>query len=344
MIEAMQHAGAARWRRGPAIDRRAFLGGLAGGVLTAPLAAGAQRPERIVRIGWLSSGSPTTFATRLEAFRNGLRDLGYPNDGVFIEQRWAEGKDELLPGLAAELVRLRVSVLVSVGTPATLAAKQATETIPIVMVAVGDPVGTGLVAGLARPGGNITGLSNLAADLSGKLLDLLREAVPGVTRVAVLQNPANPVHGVYGSQIQIVAERLGMKIQSGEARRPEDLESAFAAMTRQHAGALIVLPDPLNLIARSRIVELAAKHRLPAMYATRDYAEAGGLMSYGPHTPELYRRAATYVDKLLKGAKPAALPVEQPTKFELVINHRTAKALGLTIPQTLLLRADQVIQ
>ena len=292
----------------------------------------------------MSTGSPTSFATRLAAFRGGLRDLGYAEDSVFIEQRWAEGREELLSGLAAELVRVRVAILVAVGTPASMAAKRATETIPIVMVAVGDPVGTGLVASLARPGGNITGLSNLAAELTGKLLDLLREIVPGLARVAVLRNPGNPVHAVYQHEAQIAAERVGVRLQSVEARKLEDFDVVFAAMVRQQAGGLIVLPDPLNLSARARIAELATRTRLPAIYATRDYADAGGLASYGPYTHDLYRRAAVYVDRILKGAKPGDLPVEQPTKFELVINLKTAKALGLTIPPSLLARADQVIE
>jgi putative ABC transport system substrate-binding protein len=327
----------------PVIGRRAAVGALAWALAAAAAPAWAQ-PARVVRIGWLSAGSPTTFATRLAAFRGGLRDLGHPDDAVFIEQRWTEGRDELLPELAGELVRLRVNLLLTVGTPATLAAKQATDAIPIVMVAVGDPVASGIVAGLARPGGNVTGISNLAAELSGKLLDLLREAVPGLTRVAVLQNPANPVHASYWRETLAAAERLGLKVQPVEARRPEDFEPVFAAAARQQVGGIIVLPDPLPLINRARVIELAARHRLPAIYAMRDYADAGGLMSYGPNSPDLYRRAATYVDKVLKGARPAELPVEQPTKFDFVINVKTARALGLALPQSLLIRADQLIQ
>jgi putative tryptophan/tyrosine transport system substrate-binding protein len=325
------------------VDRRAFIAGAAA-LFAAPLAAGAQQPGKAWRIGFLSTGSPTSFATRLAAFRGGLRDLGYAEDSVFIEQRWAEGREGLLSGLAAELVHVGVAILVAVGTPASMAAKRATDTIPIVMVAVGDPVGTGLVASLARPGGNITGLSNLAAELTGKLLDLLREIVPGFARVAILSNPGNPVHAVYRQEAQVAAERVGVRLQSVEARKPEDFDLAFAAMVRQQAGGLIVLPDPLNLSARARIAELAARTRLPAIYPTRDYADAGGLVSYGPYTPDLYRRAAVYVDRILKGAKPGDLPIEQPTKFELVTNLKTAKALGLTIPPSILLRADQVIE
>jgi putative ABC transport system substrate-binding protein len=324
------------------IERRAFIAGL-GSSVAAAHATWAQ-PARTVRIGWISGGSPPTFATRVAAFRRGLRDLGYADDRLGIDERWGEGREELLPKLAVELVRLRPSVLVAVGTPATLAAKHATDSIPIVMVAVGDPVGSGIVASLARPGGNITGLSNLAADLSGKLLGLLQEAVPGLSRVAVLQNPGNPVHAVYWSETQVAAERLALRVHAVEARRPEDFDAAFATVARLQAGALLVLPDPLPLIHRARIVELALRSRLPTMFAMRDYADAGGLMSYGPNTPDLYRRAATYVDKILKGARPAELPVEQPTTFDLVINLRTGKALGLAIPPSLLIRADQVIQ
>ncbi|HEV8436883.1 MAG TPA: ABC transporter substrate-binding protein [Methylomirabilota bacterium] len=307
-------------------------------------AAEAQPGSRVTRIGWLSSGSPTTFAGRLAAFRDGLRELGHAEEAVFIEQRWADGREELLPALAAELVRLKVAVLVAVGTPATRAVQAATDTIPVVMIAVGDPVGTGLVKSLARPGGNVTGVSNLAADLSGKLLDLLREVAPGVPRVAVLLNPANPVHPVYRRETEVAAERVGIKVEPVEVRRAEELDESFAGMVRRQAGALIVLPDPLSLIHRSRIVDLANKHRLPAIYPVRDYAESGGLMSYGPYAPELYRRAASYVDKVLKGTRPGELPVEQPTRFELVLNARTARLLGLAFAPSLLLRADRVIE
>jgi putative tryptophan/tyrosine transport system substrate-binding protein len=313
-------------------------------LLAAPLAATAQRAGKVYRVGWLSFGSPAAFSTRLNAFRQGLRDLGYTGQSIVIEQRWAEGREALLPDLAAELVGLKVDVLVSVGTPATRAARRATDTIPIVMVAVGDPVGTGLVASLARPGRNITGISNLAADLSGKILDLLREAVPKVSRVAVLLNPANPVHTVYRREMRVAAEALGLKLQAVEVRVVEDFEGAFATMARGRADALIVPPDPLNLIHRGTIVNLAAKNRLPAIYEMRDYPDAGGLMSYGPNPLDLHRHAATYVHKILKGAKPADLPVQQPTRFELVVNMRTAKALGLTIPPSVLVRADQMIE
>ena len=325
------------------IGRRAFIGSLSGALLADPLGAYAQR-GKVVRIGWLSLGSPITFATRLTAFRQALSELGYPAESTFIEQRWAEGRDELLAGLAAELVSLRVAIFVSVGTPATHAARQATETIPIVMIAVGDPVGTGLVASLGRPGGNVTGVSNLAVDLSGKLLDLLREIAPTAGAIAVLLDPTNPVHPVYWREIQRGAEKAGVRLQPVEARKPEELDHAFTVIARLNPGGLVVLPDPLYLIHRARIADLAARHRLPAIYPARDYTEAGGLISYGPYTPELYRRAAAYVDKILKGAKPADLPVEQPAKFELVVNLKTARAIGVAIPQTVLLRATEIVQ
>jgi len=325
------------------IERRAFIAALGLGLTAAPRLAEAQQGKRSVRIGWLSGGTSATFASRFAAFRAGLRDQGLTDERVAIEERWADGREDNLPGLAAELVRMRLPLIVAVGTPATLAVKHATDSISVVMVAVGDPVGSGIVQSLARPGGNITGLSNLAAELSGKLLGLLREAVPGLSRAAVLQVPSNPVHGVYWSETQVAAERLGVRLQSVEVRRPEDYDTAFAALTRHQAGALVILPDPLNLIHRAKIVDLATRHRLPTMFATRDYAEAGGLMSYGPNVADLYRRAAMYVDRILKGARPADLPVEQPTKFDLVINTKTAAALGLSIPQSLLIRADEVI-
>jgi putative ABC transport system substrate-binding protein len=328
--------------RAPRIARRVFLAAVAGGALAVP--AAAQAPQKVVRIGWISGGSPTAFAGRLDMLRRGMREQGYADERVFIEQRWAEGREELLPQLAAELVRLKPAVIVAVGTPATRAAKDATDTIPIVMVAVGDPVGTGLVSSLSRPGANITGFSNLAADLSAKLLDLLHEVVPGVSRVAVLQNPANPVHGVYWTHVVSAGDRIGVRPVAVEMREPEDVEAAFAVVVRHQAGAVMILPDPQHLIARKRIAELAARHRLPAIYANRDYAEAGGLMSYGPDTSELYHRAAVYVDRILRGARPADLPVEQPTRFELVVNLRAARAVNLAVPSAVLLRADRVIQ
>jgi putative tryptophan/tyrosine transport system substrate-binding protein len=263
---------------------------------------------------------------------------------IGIEWRWAEGRPERLPDLATELVRLNVDVIVAAATPAVQATQQARGKIPIVMVAVGDPVGAGLVASEGRPGGNITGLSVLSAELMGKRLELLKEAVPGVSRVAVLWHPANRSNVLQLDEAKVAAPTLGVRLQPLEVRAPQDLESAFQAATRGRAGALIALDDPLLVTHRTRIVALAAKSRLPAMYGLTMFAEVGGLMSYGPSLPDMFRRVAVYVDNILKGAKPAGLPLEQPMKFELVINLRTAKALGLTIPPSVRIRADQVIQ
>ena len=324
------------------------------GIVAPPMAAGAQQAGKVHRIGFLSPSSPSDperlpspFGERgLAAFRQGLRDLGYvEGQNIAIEYRWAEGRFERLPDLAAELVRLKVDVIVSVVTQATLAAKNATGTIPIVLVAAGDPLGSGLVANLARPGGNVTGPSSMYGDLAGKQLELLKETVPKVSRVAVLWNPANAVwQAQMLRQTEIAARALGLQVQLLEARGPDELEGAFAAMTRERVSALLVQVDVIFALHARRIADLAAKRRVPAMYGSREHVETGGLMSYAPNIPDLFRRAATYVDKILKGAKPADLPVEQPTKFELVINLKTAKALGLKIPQSVLIRADEVIQ
>jgi putative ABC transport system substrate-binding protein len=326
------------------VDRRAFIGTLAGGLLAAPLAAEAQQADKMARIGWLAVNL-AAFPHVREAFLQGLRDLGHVEGrNVVIEYRDAEGKLERLPVLAAELVALKVDVIVAPSTPAALAAKQATRTLPIVFAVAADPVASGLVTGLAQPGGNVTGLSILAPELIGKRLEQLTQAVPGVSRVAVLWQP-----GALGKRTEqdmlkgaeATAGALGVRLQSVEVRSPADFDRAFSDMTRARAGALIVLPSPI-FSERRHLVDLAAKNRLPAVYTWREYVDAGGLMSYGPDLADMLRRAATYVDKILKGAKPADLPIEQPTKFELVINLKTAKALGLTIPQSLLQRADQV--
>ena len=327
------------------IGRRVFISSLALGLLASPLVADAQQAGKVARIGVLAQGSSTDAPHIGEAFRQGLRDLGYvEGQNIVIEYRWAEGRAERLPDLAVELVNLKVDVIVAGGTPAPLAAKHATRTIPIVMGGAGDPVGTGLVASLARPGGNVTGLSTLTPELGRKRLQLLKEVVPGVSRVAVLWNAANPYAVLNMRETEAAARTLGVQVQSLEVRGPDDFESALPAAIRGRAGALIVVDDPLTLTYRVRIVDFAARNRLPAMYGFREYAEAGGLMAFGASLADLGRRAATYVDKILKGAKPADLPVEQPTKFELVINLKTAKALGLTIPQSVLLRADQIIE
>ncbi len=305
-------------------------------LMLAPLPARAQHPAKVPRIGVL-----TTSASGYEPFRQGLRELGYlEGKNVAIEYRFAEGKLDRLPALAAELVRLKVDIVVAVGAPAVRAARKATETIPIVMAAA-DPVGQGFVASLARPGGNVTGLSSLTAGLVGKRFELLKEIIPKLSRVAVLWHP-DPTRN--WKEIQLAAREQGLQLQSLEVRGREDLDGAFRAASRERAQALLALRSPTVVAERKRIAELAIQNRLPAIYDDRAHVEAHGLMSYGTNQADLHRRAATYVDKILKGAKPADLPVEQPTKFELVINMKTAKALGLTIPQTLLIRADQVIE
>jgi putative ABC transport system substrate-binding protein len=316
-------------------------------VALAPLAAQGQPPEKVHRVGYLSPGAPSDPGRqrRFEAFRQGLRELGYvEGQNIAIESRWAEGRYERYFALAADLVRLKVDVIVAVGGRATQDAQQATRTIPIVMSVVIDPLGSGLVASLARPGGNVTGLTIMASDLVGKQFEVLKEVVPKVSRVALLWNPANPGSAPQLREAEAAARALGVRLQALEARTPQEIDSAFAAMTRERAGALVVLGDAIFLNQRKQLAELAAKKHLPAVYTLREHADAGGLMSYGANPLDLERRAATFVDKILKGAKPADLPVEQPTKFELVINLKTAKALGLTIPQSLLVRADQVIQ
>jgi len=312
-----------------------------------PLAAAAQHAAKVARIGYLT-GNLAARPHLLEAFRQGLRDVGYVEGRNFvIEYRDAEEKLERLPALAAELVALKVDVIVASGTLAALAAKQATRTLPIVFSPAGDPVGSGLVTSLARPGGNVTGLSAFAPELVGKRLELLKQAVPGVSRVAVLWQP-----GAFGERTEkdtlkraeVAARDLSVPLQFVEARAPADFAKAFSDMSRERAGALAVLGSNMFVSERRRLVDLAAEKRLPAVYSARELVDAGGLMSYGANLADLNRRAATYVDRILKGTKPADLPVEQPTKFELIINLKTAKALGLTIPQSVLGRADEVIQ
>ena len=326
--------------------RRRLVLALGAGALAAPLASFAQqKPPKVARIGFLDATSASASARRVEALRAGLRDLGYVEEkNIVIEYRWAEGKYERLPAMAAELVQLKVDVIVAVATPAIQAAQQATTTIPIVMAVSSDPVGAGFIASLSRPGGNITGLSNINVDLSSKYLELLRVAVPKLSRVAVLVRPGNANNPLILKNIQASAQVIGVKVLPIEASTASQIEAALAGMTRERAGALIVLPDAFFFTQPRRIAELAAKNRLPTMFWTRELAEAGGLMSYGQNPTEPYRRAATFVDKILKGAKPRDLPVEQPTQFELVINLKTAKAIGLTIPQELLFRADTVIE
>jgi putative tryptophan/tyrosine transport system substrate-binding protein len=317
-------------------------------LLSASLGTAAAQPAgKVPRIGYLSTGFATDPMRErlLEAFRQGLRELGYvEGQNIAIESRWTEDKDDRLPALAADLVRLKVDVIVASGGAATQAARQATRTIPIVMSQVNDPVGSGLVASLARPGGNVTGLTVMSPDLLGKQLQLLKEVVPTVSRVALLRNPDNPADTAILREAEAAAQALGVRLQTLEARNPPEIDSAFAAMTRERAGALLILPDSVFLSQRSQIAELAVKRRLPSIRQSRAFPEAGGLMSYGANYPDLSRRAATFVDKILKGAKPADLPVEQPTKFELVLNLKTAEALGLTLSPTLLFQADEVIR
>jgi putative ABC transport system substrate-binding protein len=307
--------------------------------------AEAQQQAKMPRIGLLSPFSPSVTALWHQAFRQGLRDLGYvEGQNIILEYRYAENRYDRLPDLAVELVSLKVAAIVTVSTPAVQAAKQATSTIPIVFAAISDPVGDGFVASFARPGGNITGLTVLAPELSGKRLDLLKEAFPRVWRVAVLSNPTNASHVLILKETETAARTLGLSLQSVRVQRPNDLEGAFSSMAHERASALVVLPDPFLASQRTQIIDLAAKNHLPVMYDRREYVDNGGLMSYGPSFPYQFQRAAIYVDKILKGTKPANLPVEQPTKFELVINLKAAKQIGVTIPPNVLARADRVIK
>ncbi|PYN73043.1 MAG: ABC transporter substrate-binding protein [Candidatus Rokuibacteriota bacterium] len=314
----------------------------------APLALEAQQPGKVPRVGVLLTGDQSRHLTHVEAFRQGLRERGYvEGKNVVIEYRFGDGKLDRLPQLAAELVGLNVDLIVTSGTPPTRAALQATRTIPIVMTLVGDPIAAGFIASLAKPGGSITGLTQITGELDGKRLELLKEAFPKVSRVAVLFDPGSAAQEGIGTlrDTRMAAEALGVKLLSLELRGPNpDLGGAFRTATSERVGALLVAPGPATELHRKRVVDLAAKSRLPAMYGSNEFVDLGGLMSYGPSQPDLFRRAATHVDKLLKGAKPADLPVEQPTKFELVINLKTAKALGLTIPPSVLGRADQIIE
>lgn len=326
------------------MSHKIFCCALCALLLALSFPAEAQQPTgKFLRIGYLSTGSGTTDAPRIEAFRQGLRELGYvEGKNINIEYRYAEGASERLPELAEELVRLKADVIVAPGTPAVQAIKQATTTIPIIFPGVADPVAFGFVASLARPGGNITGLTNFSPELSGKRVELLKEALPRISRVAVLRDPRQPPDSF--KETQIAGQSLALKLQSLEIRNATDVETAFSAMSRERAEAFITLPHAVVTFHRKRILELAGKSRLPSTHAERLWVEAGGLMSYGPDGIDIHRRAARYVDKILKGARPADLPVEQPTKFELVINLKTAKQIGVTIPQSVLYRADKVIK
>jgi len=331
----------------PVTTRRTFLGALAGSLLAVRLAAEAQQAAKVYRVGLLGGSPPNSPGGRRawEGFFQGMRELGYlEGQNMLVEGRFYGDHTDRLPALAGELVRLKVDVIVAGAPPAPEAARRATSTIPIVMAIHTDPVGSGLVASLASPGRNVTGLSTLGPEVAGKRLQLLKEAVPGISRVAVLSNPADTTLALVLRETQVAARSLTVHLQVLEARAPTDFGGAFSAMTKERAGGVIILSSSMFYDQRARIAELAARGRVPAIYSLKDYAEAGGLMAYGVNFGESFRRAATYVDKILKGTRPADLPVEQPTKFELVINLNAAKALGLTIPQQLLSRADEVIQ
>jgi putative tryptophan/tyrosine transport system substrate-binding protein len=325
------------------IRRRELIAVLGGSAATWPLAARAQQAGKLPTIGFLAA-SPSIESQRVAAFVQRLRELAWIDGrNLAIEYRWAEGRNERYTEAAAELVRLKVDVIVTVATPATLAAKQATSVIPIVFGAASDPVGTGLVESLGRPGGNITGLSNQITDIGGKKLEFLREVVPSLRRLAILANVGNPAVVLEMGEAQAAARKLGLKVTTSEIRRAEDIAPAFDAL-KGRADALYVCTDPLLNTHRIRVNTLGLAARLPTIHGFREWVEAGGLMSYGPNLPDLLRRAADYVDKILRGAKPSDIPVEQPTKFDFVINLTTAKALGLTIPESFLLRADEVIE
>ena len=326
-------------------DHLAFLAAIAL-FLSVTFTVSAQSPGKVYRIGYIQTATPEEQAHLTRAFEEGMRELGYvEGQNVVFERRFAFGKQERLPDLAAELVNANVDVIVTGANPVIAAVKRATSTIPVVMGGSRDPVGSGFVASLAKPGGNITGFtSDPSPEFQSKRLELLKEAVPRVTRIALLSNPSSPSSETYRKTIEAPIKKLGMTLQVVNVRGRDEFESAFTAIMREQADAILVDADPLFFTARSQIVQLATKHRLPGVYQAREFVEIGGLMSYGDNVAQRFRRAAVYVDKILKGAKPAELPVEQSTKFEFVINSKTAKALGLTIPQSLLLRTDELIQ
>jgi putative tryptophan/tyrosine transport system substrate-binding protein len=327
----------------PTMRRGALVLALLLSSLAPSLAVDAQPPEKVYRIGMLERTSPAINAANLDGFRRGLRELGYVEEKNFvIEYRSADGRDERFPALATELVRLKVDLIVTRGTPATLAAKNATGTIPVIIVGVGDPVAQGIVASLARPGANVTGLAPMVTETYQKRVQLLRELVPRAARLAALFNMSNPAIPPQWKEVEMAAGSLGMQAHLLDVRRPEDLGPAFDAAVRQRIDGLVVGLDTLTQANRRQIVELAARHRLPAIYATSEFV--GGLAAYGVNYADTYRHAASFADRIFKGAKPADLPLEQPTKFELMLNLKTAKALGLTIPPSLLLQADKVIQ
>jgi putative ABC transport system substrate-binding protein len=327
------------------MDRRTFIGTLAGGLVAAPFAGEAQQPQRVPRVGWLSPNVAAMNESNLDAYRQAMRGLGYVEGRtVTTVYRFADGRVDHLADLARELVNVPVDVIVTSGTPASLAAKQVTQTIPIVFAVSSDPVGGGVVASLARPGGNVTGLSLMSSDLSGKRLELLHEFLPQISRAAILWDISNPGMALRVQETQVAADRSRIILRRIGVRNLDELESALAGFSAQRPDVVVVTAEPFTNRHRERIIAFLVQQRIPAMFEDRTFVDAGGLMSYGPSVRDNFRQAATYVDKILKGAKPADLPVAQPTKFELVINLKTANALGITIPQSLLLRADEVIE
>ena len=340
-LAPLKHGGS-----GMMILRAALTGVVALAVFASPLAAEAQQAGKVYRLGYLSAGSRESQEPFHQAFLQALNGRGWiEGQNLIVERRWAEGRNQRLPALAAELVQRKVEVIVAAAEPAAPAAKNATQSVPIVMLVVADPVGSKLVASLARPGGNVTGMTfTPTMELLGKRLALLKEAVPRASRVAILSNPANPSHVRELEAVQAAAGPLRLQLHASDARGPEEFDRVFAAIARQRVDGLLVLVDSMFGIHRTRLAELAASYRLPTMYGVREYVVAGGLMAYGVNLVDYMDGAASYVDRILKGARPGELPIEQPTKFELVINLKTAKALGLTIPAPLLARADQVIQ
>jgi len=327
------------------MDRRRFLLISLAGALAAPLAAGAQQPPKVARIGYLGYGAPGSDPSGIDGLRHGLRELGYvEGQNIAVEYRYAENRPERLPLLLRELIDLKVDVLLAQGTTVTASAKHHATKTPVVTVS-GDPVGSGFVQSLARPGGNITGLSfALGTTFSGKWLELVREIVPKASRVGIMWNPTSHLGAASLEEMKVLAPGFSLQLSSHPVRTSEEIDAAFASATRAHVGALIIQTDPLVVSQTTQIVRLATVSGIPTVYSLREFVDAGGLVSYGPSLFDLWRRAAAYVDKILKGAKPADLPIEQPTKFELVINLKTAKTLGLTIPPALLARADQVIE
>ena len=324
-------------------SRRTFLATVPGGLLAVPLAVWAQQARKVYRIGFVWD-SPAVWPHALEAFRQGLRDLGWvEGQNILIEYRWAEGRFDRLPNLMEELVRLKVDLIVAPTSIYTGAARRATSTIPIVFVSHADPIGSGHVASLARPGANATGLTIIMSETMAKSLEVLKATIPGLTRVAVIWDPATPSHVPGLKAVEVAGGALGIRLQALAVPSATEFDRAFSAIVQERAGAVLVLSTPVFMGDAKRLAELALTHKLPTMFGPREHVEAGGLLSYGPDRADLYRRAAGYVDKILKGANPADLPVQQATKFELVINLKTAKALGLTIPQSVLVRADQII-